>query len=68
MSGIIFHGITAAVFLIMGLSAGAGLLFHGHEYTAGQFWNMVGLCVASGLAWLWAATQAKDAWYIMKSR
>ncbi|MGZ0116116.1 hypothetical protein ACWQ7L_19275 [Enterobacter cloacae] len=68
MFSIIYHAGAAVLFLVMSLAAGAGLLLHGHEYTTGHFWNMTGLCIVSSLVWIWAVVQAKEAWYILRSR
>ncbi|EBU2048085.1 hypothetical protein CTO56_18285 [Salmonella enterica] len=68
MFSIIYHGCAAVLFLVMSLAAGTGLLLHGHEYSSGHFWNMTGLCIVSGFVWIWAVMQAKEAWYISRSR
>ncbi|EDS2151267.1 hypothetical protein GRY85_003889 [Salmonella enterica] len=70
MFSIIFHAGSAVFFLVMSLATDTGLLLHGHEYTAGQFWNMAGQCIVSCLVWVWvwAVIQAKEAWYISRSR
>lgn len=52
----------------MSVASLIGRVLHGHEYTPGHFWNMTALCIASTLAWVWALSEAKEAWYILKSR
>jgi len=62
----LFHVCAAALFLCMSLATGAGVFIHGHDYPPGQYANMLGLSVVSGLVWVWAAMRAKEAWYIAR--
>lgn len=64
MFGLIFHIMFGSVFIVMSVASLIGLVLHGHAYTPGHFWNMT----ASTLAWIWALSEAKEAWYILKSR
>ncbi|EAM7493445.1 hypothetical protein CLL58_25815 [Salmonella enterica subsp. enterica serovar Muenchen] len=68
MFALIFHIMFGSVFIVMSVASLIGLVLHGHEYTPGHFWNMTALCIASTLAWVWALSEAKEAWYILKSR
>ncbi|EAO9266502.1 hypothetical protein I5W62_004848 [Salmonella enterica] len=68
MFGIIFNATCGMIFMVLSLSAGAGLVFHGDQYTQGQLWNMAGLSIALAFAWVWAFKNAGEAWYIWKSK
>ena len=68
MFGLMFHIMFGIVFIVMSVASLVGLVLHGHEYTPGHFGNMTALCIASTLAWVWALSEAKEAWYILKSR
>ncbi|HBV4265991.1 TPA: hypothetical protein MDW71_005284 [Klebsiella pneumoniae] len=68
MFGLIYNIMAGLVFVVMSVASLAGLVLHGNEYTLGHFWNMAALGIASTLAWVWAFFQAKEAWYIIKSR
>ncbi|MEK8841323.1 hypothetical protein P2S10_22030 [Escherichia coli] len=64
MFGLMFHIMFGIVFIVMSVASLVGLVLHGHEYTPGHFGNMTALCIASTLAWVWALSAAKEAWYI----
>ena len=68
MFGLMFHIMFGLVFIVMSVASLVGLVLHGHEYTPGHFGNMTALGIASALAWVWALSEAKEAWYILKSR
>ncbi|EHT8677216.1 hypothetical protein KYS33_004321 [Salmonella enterica] len=68
MFGFIFHIMFGLIFIVMSVASLAGLVLHGHEYTPGHFGNMMALCIASALAWVWAFFKAKETWYILNSR
>ncbi|HFN7318073.1 TPA: hypothetical protein ACHGRL_004219 [Escherichia coli] len=68
MFGVIFNATCGMIFMVLSLSAGAGLVFHGDQYTQGQLWNMAGLSIALAFAWVWAFKNAGESWYIHKSR
>ena len=68
MLDVIFNSIIGMILMLVSLSAVAGLVIHGNEYTPGQLCNMAALSVACGFAWAWAFKQAGKAWFIYKSR
>ncbi|KAA0538494.1 hypothetical protein F0328_22345 [Citrobacter portucalensis] len=68
MFGVIFNATCGLIFMVLSLSAGAGLVFHSDGYTQPQLWNMAGLSIACALAWVWAFRNVGESWCIHKSR
>jgi hypothetical protein len=68
MFGVIFNATCGVVFMVLSLSAGAGIVFQGDGYTQLQLWSMAGLSIACAFAWVWAFRNAGESWYIHKSR
>lgn len=48
------------LFFTISMTLGAALFFHYNELRQGQFLNMLGLCLASQIAWIWTAIRAKE--------